>query len=284
MRGEEPTTPETQEDDLNDPMAASNNQKVNVASYLERIGFDGEIRQDLRTLEALQRAHLSTVPFENLHVYHRLGVRTDTAWSLAKIVDEGRGGWCFEVNGAFSALLMALDFDVVRLGATVLLGGESKTIDHLTIEVALGEPYLVDVGFGNSFIKPLKLEHSGPQDGGTGVFEIIHGPRGATLTQVETAKPSELYRFDRIGVQMSDFDAASQRLQSDRNLQWSLHPFATRLLDGGPDRVTLLEDTLKLIRRDQLTETPVAAEAWESTLIEWFTMPSPHLGREDAEG
>ena len=51
---------------------------MDVERYLARIGFDAAVAVDLETLTALQRAHLSTVPFENLHVYHRLGVRTDT--------------------------------------------------------------------------------------------------------------------------------------------------------------------------------------------------------------
>ena len=112
---------------------------IDVDRYLDRIGFTATVSHDLATLEALQRSHLSAVPFENLHVFYGIGVRTDVEWSVSKIVDEGRGGWCFENNGAFSELLLALGFDIGRLGAAVLLEGPTRTIDHLCIEVALEE-------------------------------------------------------------------------------------------------------------------------------------------------
>ena len=248
---------------------------VDTAAYLARIGFDAEPTIDLLTLEALQRAHLTAVPFENLHVATRLGVRTDVAWSVPKIVDEGRGGWCFENNGAFAALLEALGFDVSRLGAAVLLGGPNEVIDHLAIEVRLDEAYLVDVGFGDSFIRPLRLNQAGPQDGGTGTFELIPSSQGTTLTEHEEGVPSALYRFKRVDRELADFDSVSQRLQTDPELHWSQKPFATRLLDGGPDRVTLLSDRLKIRRAGTWTETPVSETAWESTLLEWFAMELP---------
>ncbi|MGI9614132.1 MAG: arylamine N-acetyltransferase family protein [Acidimicrobiales bacterium] len=248
---------------------------VDVGRYLDRIGFGGEIALDLATLTALQRAHLTAVPFENLDVYHRLGVRTDLAWSVAKVVDRGRGGWCFEANGAFSALLDALGFPVARLGAAVLLDGPNEVIDHLTLEVTLDEPYLVDVGFGDSFISPLRLNATGPQDGGSGTFELIDSPQGRTLTRHDDGVPGAQYRFRRVNRVMAEFESASQQLQGDPDLHWSTKPFATRLLDGGPDRVTLLGDRLKLTRAGEVTETPVPGAEWDDVLHEWFGMRLP---------
>ena len=66
-----------------------------VDRYLDRIAYDGPREPTREALEALHLAHLIHVPFENLHVYHRLGVRVDVAWSYAKIVEQRRGGWCF---------------------------------------------------------------------------------------------------------------------------------------------------------------------------------------------
>lgn len=251
--------------------------RLDVDAYLSRIGFAGEPALDLETLEALQRAHLTAVPFENLHVTSGIGVRTDLAWSVPKIVEEGRGGWCFENNGAFAALLEALGFAVSRLGAAVLLAGPNQLIDHLAIEVRLDQAYLVDVGFGDSFIRPLRLNEVGPQDGGTGTFEFVPSAQGTTLTEHDDGVPSARYRFKRVDRQLSDFDSASQRLQTDPALHWSQKPFATRLLDGGPDRVTLLSDRLKVRRGEMWTETPVPEAEWAPTLREWFGMELPVL-------
>ncbi len=248
---------------------------MDIDRYLERIGFIAEPHVDLQTLAALQLAHLTTVPFENLHVYHRVGVRTDAEWSVAKIVDQRRGGWCFEANGAFAELLEALGFDVARLGAAVLLAGPNQMMDHLTLEVALDEPYLVDVGFGASFIVPLRINRRGPQEGGSGVFEFIPSPQGLTLAEHTDGVPSPLYRFKRVEHEMKDFDAASEYLQANPDLHWSKNPFATRLIDHGPDRVTLVGDQLKLIRDGEATEKQIAPQDWETTLEEWFGMRLP---------
>ncbi len=249
---------------------------MDVERYLARIDHTGPLGADLATLEALQRAHLTTVPFENLHVHRRLPVGTGTDWSVPKVVERGQGGWCFELNGAFAALLRALGFDVLHLGAAVLLNGPATVIDHLALEVALDEPYLVDVGFGDSFIRPLALNRRGPQDGGSGTFELIDSAQGLTLTRHDDeGVPVPQYRFRRVAHELADFDAASERLQADAEGHFRSKPFATRLLDGGPDRVTLLRDRLKIIRDGVPVETPVAAAEWDETLFRWFALRAP---------
>ena len=235
----------------------------------------GPVAVDLASLEELQRAHLSAVPFENLHVFHGLGVRTSTNWSIPKVVEQGRGGWCFELNGAFGALLEALGFDVSYFGAAVLLDGPSAMIDHLTLQVTLDEPFLVDVGFGDSFIRPLRLNLAGPQDGGTGSFEFLASPQGTTLAKDVDAIPAAQFRFKRVNHALADFDAASEYLQTTEGLHWTKWPFATRLLEGGPDRVTLLADKLKVTRDGTTEETRVEADVWSAVLQEWFSMAPP---------
>ncbi len=156
----------------------------------------------------------------------------------------------------------------------MLLDGPSTTIDHLTLEVTLDEPYLVDVGFGEGFITPLRLNAAGPQDGGDGTYEFIDSAHGRTLTRHEDGRPVAQYRFRRVNRLMTDFEAASHRLQSDPGLHWSNKPFATRLLDGGPDRVTLLGDRLRVARGGGVDEIAVAPEDWADRLEEWFGMRS----------
>lgn len=240
-------------------------------AYLDRIGLSAPLQPDLVTLERLQRAHLTAVPFENLDVYERREVRTDVEWSVTKVVERRRGGWCFELNGAFAALLSHLGFEVSRLAATVLYGETSPMPTHLAIEVQLDRPYLVDVGFGDSFIRPLPLDSEGPHDGGTGRYGFVFDGGSTTLVSWQdddTMVPH--YRFDRHPHQLSDFEGASTHLRTHPGLQWTRSRFATRLLDGGPDRVTLLSDRLKLRRGDVWEEHPVHADDWERLLAKWF--------------
>ena len=241
--------------------------------YLNRIGLSEAPPVDVDGLELLQRAHLTEVPFENLDVYAGRGVGTGLDWSLPKIVDRRRGGWCFELNGAFSGLLRALGFDVRRLGATVLLPHASSYVSHLTLEVTLDVPYLVDVGFGDTFIKPLRLDLEEPQDGGCGSFVIASDADGRTLFLVEDdGSLSPQYRFGPGEWALEDFSTASERLQAEPSLSWTESRFATRLLSGGPDRVTLLKDRIKFRRDGDWTTEPIATADWIGELDRWFDL------------
>lgn len=243
---------------------------LDIKQYLDRIGYESPVSVDLATLDGLQRAHLSTVPFENLDVYAGVAVTTDPYQSLAKIVDQNRGGWCFELNGAFALLLEAIGFQVYRIGAAVLADGPSDVIDHLCLEVGLDEPYLVDVGFGDSFCHPLALNRTGPQDGASGTFELMTGAKGTTLTRWRDGAPHAEYRFRRVNHQIDEFDTISRILQADRSLHWHRRAVATRLLDGGPDRVSLVGNELKFQRSGKQTTTIISDENWSESLATWF--------------
>lgn len=245
---------------------------MDVESYLARIGVNTEVAPDLQSLEMLQRAHLTAVPFENLDVYYRRGVRTTAEWSVPKIVERRRGGWCFELNGAFSCLLEALGFEVRRLAATVLYDTISPMPTHLTLEVTLDRPYLVDVGFGDSFIRPLPLDGPGPHDGGPEPYGFIFDGQTTTLVSTSDASVVHHYRFERIPVSLESFEEASVYLQTQPGLDWTKGRFATRLIDRGPDRVTLLEGLLKFRHGNEWTEQPLSRRDWPAALDEWFGM------------
>ena len=218
---------------------------IDVDRYLDRIGLSTAPSVDLDGLATLQYAHLTAVPFENLDVFTGVPVQVGVESSLHKVVEGNRGGWCFELNGAFSALLDALGFEVALLGAAVLLHGPNAVVDHLTLEVSLDEPYLVDVGFGDSFMQPLRLNQAGPQDGGSGTFEFMASSQGTTLTRHDVEEfPEAQYRFKRTHRALHDFNAASELLQSDKSLHWHQKPIATRLLGHGADRISLTGTTL----------------------------------------
>ncbi len=244
-----------------------------VDEYLAWIGFGGTPSVDLATLTTLQRLHMTAVPFENLSITQGTHLTTDADAAFDKIVRQGRGGWCFELNAAFGALLEALGFRVTLLGAAVLLDGPNATIDHLTLEVSVGQPYLVDVGFGESFIRPLDLNRSGPQDGGNGTYELIGSTQGTTLTRHVDGVPKAEYRFKRVSLAPSDFTAVSDSMQDDPSKHWRSKPFATRLLDGGPDRVTVTRHHRKLVRDGVVDELPLTGDEWEQELIDWFGFP-----------
>lgn len=130
------------------------------ARYLQRIGYHGSLSPTAQTLSALQQAHLLSVPFENLDISLGRPIELDETALFEKIVQRRRGGFCYELNGLFAALLRDLGYSVTLLSAQVAHknGGFGPPFDHLALLVTLEEPWLVDVGFGDSFRAPLRLE------------------------------------------------------------------------------------------------------------------------------
>lgn len=137
---------------------------MNLPAYLARIAYSGALDPTVATLQALQRAHLLAAPFENLDIQLGRPIVLDRAALFDKIVAHRRGGFCYELNGLFAELLRALGFEVDLLAAGVARagGGFGPVFDHLALLVrcptsADREPWLADVGFGDSFRAPLRL-------------------------------------------------------------------------------------------------------------------------------
>jgi len=246
--------------------------EVDVEKYLSRINYGGWVRPDLATLAALQRAHLAAVAFENLDVYYRTGVEVGADWALDKVVGRGRGGWCFELNTAFSELLRAVGFDVSLRAADVLFGDEPpETPDHLTLQVTVDDrPWLVDVGFGDAFCRPLALDVSDAQDGESRPYRIRTDDGHVLLEAESDGEWSSHYRFRPVDIELDIFEPASARLQHTQGLHWTETRFATRLFAGG--RVTLMHDRLKFTRATGVDEQPVDEDRWHVELERWFAM------------
>src|SRR5437764_12252268 len=100
---------------------SSGNQErtVDIQRYLERINYHGSLEPTLQTLQALHEAHLLAVPFENLDIHLGRKILLDEESLWKKIVEQGRGGFCYELNGLFAWLLRALGFQVDLLSAGV---------------------------------------------------------------------------------------------------------------------------------------------------------------------
>ena len=133
---------------------------MDVNRYLARMGYTGSIAPTAHTLAALHRAHMLTVPFENLDIPLGTPIVLDNDALFAKIVDHRRGGFCYELNGLFAELLRSLGFQVALLSAGVYnaTGQPGPDFDHMALLVALEQRWLADVGFGDSFNTPLRLD------------------------------------------------------------------------------------------------------------------------------
>ncbi len=144
------------------PIGVSTPQALDVSAYLGRIGWSGPPPVPSSTaLRALHEAHVGAVPFENLDVLLGRPIRLDLESLFAKLVAQRRGGYCFEQNTLFLAVLEALGFQAAPLAARVRLGSvEPRPRTHMLLRVELAEgPFLADVGFGGDGpLHPVPLE------------------------------------------------------------------------------------------------------------------------------
>ena len=171
---------------------------MNITAYLQRINYHGPVTPTAENLRALQLANLLTVPFENLSIHWKQPIVLDDDSLFEKIVVRKRGGFCYELNGLFAALLRSLGFKVEMLSAGVFNpeGEVGPDFDHMTLMVSLDERWLADVGFGDSFREPLLLDSRDEQVQGDRSYLIEDDKDHLVLKQREgDGEWKDQYRF-----------------------------------------------------------------------------------------
>src|SRR5258705_9177944 len=141
---------------------------IDLDAYLGRIGYSGTRAPTLETLRALHLRHALAIAFENLDPFLRRPVALDLPSLERKLVQGGRGGYCFEHNLLFKAALDALGFHAAGLAARVvwnLADGATLPRTHMLLRVTIdGEDHIADVGFGGQTPTwPLRLTTGGEQ-------------------------------------------------------------------------------------------------------------------------
>ncbi|MEZ5426762.1 MAG: arylamine N-acetyltransferase [Pyrinomonadaceae bacterium] len=145
-------------------------------SYLQRIGLSAnDLLPGFEGLKRLQRQHLLHIPFENLDIHWKRPISLDFVRFYRKIVEMGRGGFCYELNGLFYGLLKDLGYRCRIISARVHTGNGDfgPEYDHLALLVETGgEEYLTDVGFGDFAAEPLRFIVDVEQKDRNGTFLI----------------------------------------------------------------------------------------------------------------
>jgi N-hydroxyarylamine O-acetyltransferase len=153
-----------------------------VVAYLDRVGVTAPAACDAAGLRTLHRAHQRTVPFENLSIHLAEPISLAEHDLIDKIVRRRRGGFCYELNGAFALLLEALGAQVSRVAARVYgEAGLGPPFDHLALIVRAADgsgPWLADVGFGSHSDYPLLAEARDDQDDPAGRFVLADADSG----------------------------------------------------------------------------------------------------------
>jgi N-hydroxyarylamine O-acetyltransferase len=185
---------------------------LDLQAYLARIEYGGALRPDLATLEGLHLAHSTHIPFENLAILLGRPIRLDLASLQAKLVGDERGGYCFEHNSLFAAVLEALGFRVTRLAARVRFGA-TRVLPrtHMLLEVeAGGRPWLVDVGFGaGGLLTPIPLAAGEVVRQPLDTFRLAREGELWVLQSALGAEWGDLYAFTREPQLPVDFELAN---------------------------------------------------------------------------
>jgi N-hydroxyarylamine O-acetyltransferase len=177
---------------------------MDVDAYLDRLGVGWPAAADLATLRLLQERHLTAVPFENLSIHLGEPIELDEEALFDKVVRRRRGGFCYELNGLFAALLRELGYQASLRAAQVFRpdGTLGPPLDHAAIVVELDEPWLVEVGFGRFARHPLRLAGVDAQSDPEGEFLVLDAPHG-DVDVVLNGKPQ--YRLERRPRPLADF-------------------------------------------------------------------------------
>jgi N-hydroxyarylamine O-acetyltransferase len=246
--------------------------KMNLERYLKRIKYDGPTDPSIETLRRLHRAHMVRVPFENLDIHLRRPIVLDPEAFYTKIVEHRRGGFCYELNGLLALLLDGLGFDVTMLSAGVAHkeGGFGPEYDHMALLVGLDEPWLADVGFGDSFLDPVPLVESRTSEDSTGSYRvIIEGDYELLLHSTDGEQWRPLYRFTRKARDLAEFNPMAIYQQTSPLSSFTRRRICSRATQGG--RVTLSEMKLIMIdggnRQERLLPND---EEYRDALLRYF--------------
>lgn len=231
---------------------------MDTGKYFERINYYGSPKADLETLKELHVHHLLSVPFENLdiHLGRKIILEPETLYN--KIVENKRGGFCYEMNGLFYEIITELGFNAKRISARVFNenGEAGKEFDHMAIIVNInGEDWLADVGFGESFLEPLKFVPGLEQQQQGKIYKIISVDENnyKTVNSEDGKTYKNMYLFTLQPRELSDYDEMCIYQQKSPESHFVKNTICTLARKEG--RITL--SGLKLIesRRGVKTET-----------------------------
>jgi N-hydroxyarylamine O-acetyltransferase len=244
---------------------------MDAAAILHRINYDGPISATANVLRRVHRAWVMTVPFENLDIHLGRTIALDEPRFFDKIVLRRRGGWCFEMNGLFAVMLREIGFDVTLMSARVFneQGDPGREFVHLCLLVTLTDGrWLADVGFGDSFVEPLRFEPGVEQQVDDQIYRIATG-RDCYVFQRRSGVWQARYSFSLIARQLSDFAGMCHDLQTNPESHFVKRAMCTRHTPTG--RVTLAGNKMISTEHGARSETIVVdAAAYRTALDDHF--------------
>lgn len=214
--------------------------RLDLDGYLRRIGHPGPVAADEATLTALHRAHVAAITFENLDVMLGREPSVDIEEVQAKLVGRGRGGYCYEHNVLFGAVLCRLGFDVDRLLARTGDPAEHpRPRSHLVLLVRAGDRrWLADVGFGSGLLEPLPFTGSVPRRQGAWQYQLRKGDDGAwRLREHDGSRWTTTLTFTEEPQYLVDIEVANNNTATNPHSPFVQRPIVVRKDDTSVRRM-----------------------------------------------
>jgi N-hydroxyarylamine O-acetyltransferase len=254
-----------------------------LKKYLERIGYDSIPEVDLETLQIILRLHTSSIPFENLNPLLHWPVKLDIESLQEKIINNKRGGYCFEHNILLSEALREIGFEVGWLGGRVLWNRPEGTVNarsHMLLQVTVNnEKFIADTGFGGlTLTGALRLQPGIEQTTPHEPFRLVQQGEEYTLEAKVREEWKPLYLFSLQEQVIKDYEVMSWYLCNHpeshfiktlraaitgAGVRYALNnnEFAIHRLNGGTERETLttidqVMDVLQNVFLIQLPDDP----------------------------
>ncbi|MGC1270576.1 MAG: arylamine N-acetyltransferase [Croceibacterium sp.] len=224
-------------------------------------------------LAAIVAAHRLAIPFENLDIPLRRGIRIDPPSIAAKLLDARRGGYCFEQNGLLLSALQAFGFIGRPLLARVRLGLPNDATpprSHVLLLLELaGELWIADAGFGGSFVPPMplrdgfaavtadgaehRLERRGERGSAEGEWLLLRrGPLATTDGRADQDREwVAQYSFDLAQVAPDDLEQANHWTATRPGMRFTSNVVASMVLPDG--FISLTGHALSIARAGQMT-------------------------------
>lgn len=248
---------------------------MEVRAYLERIGIDHIPAPTVESLNKIQRAHLFSVPYENMDIVSGIPLSLEVEDLYEKIVVRRRGGYCFELNELYGWLLRQLGYGVDDYFARFLRDEPEipKRRHHVLRVTVPGEAaaYLCDVGVGTgSPTYPIVMIEGAEQEQGTARYRLVRRPfLGWVLEEVKRGKWVDVFSFTEERQLPKDYIAISFFCEHAEASPFNKAPMVAIRTETG--RKTLDGNQFRLFDGDEVAVHDAADKVERDRLLEeWF--------------
>lgn len=232
---------------------------MNIEKYIQRIGHKHQLSISHECLKSLHQCHVMTIPFEALDVQLNRTIKLDLESIYDKVILKNRGGFCYELNYLFYSFLTQIGFDCSMVSSRIFDNGSyGPEFDHMSIVVKLEEDWLVDIGFGDLFIEPLKIHSNQNQEDRFRTYKIQE-LKGEEFLLLESLKNKNDFRKKYIfNLKTRSIDAFSDQCHYK---QFSPESYFVKnricTLPTAFGRKTIMNDVFKVKFNDQVKKIKI---------------------------